>query len=149
MTSNLRTIMTAIAAIAALSASACSKPASAPASTTTTTNTMSTSASTAPSSTTPSSTTTVATSGADGTFKYNDPPAGDQQYASCLKYASTKYEGGEQSSPVAGQSKSQAFCTCMWNETPDDFKGDLAKFSETSKGAETNKICEKHSDWHS
>lgn len=48
---------------------------------------------------------------------------------------------------MKGQSKAQAFCTCMWNETPEDFKGSLAKFAETAKGKSTNKICEKHSDW--
>ena len=79
---------------------------------------------------------------------YNKVPAGDKQYAACLTYSKKNYEGGDEKSPVAGQTKAQAFCTCMWNETPDDFKGDLAKFSESSKGKATNKICEKHADWH-
>jgi hypothetical protein len=35
----------------------------------------------------------------------------------------------------------------MWNETPEDFKGDLAKFSETPQGAAMNKTCEKYADW--
>jgi hypothetical protein len=35
----------------------------------------------------------------------------------------------------------------MWNETPDDFKGNLVAFSETAKGAATNKTCEKYSNW--
>jgi len=35
----------------------------------------------------------------------------------------------------------------MWNETPEDFKGNLVRFTETRKGKETNKLCEKHSDW--
>ncbi len=78
---------------------------------------------------------------------YNAPPAGDKQYASCITYSNSNYEGGTAASPVKGQSKAQAFCTCMWNETPEDFKGSLAKFAETSKGKATNKICEKHSDW--
>jgi hypothetical protein len=78
---------------------------------------------------------------------YNAPPAGDRQYASCVVYANKTYEGGDAPSPVRGQNKAQAFCTCMWNETPDDFKGGLAKFSETAKGAATNAICEKHSNW--
>jgi hypothetical protein len=145
---SIRTIMTAVAAIAALSLAACGKPTVTTSNTTATTTTTATNT-TAPAATTTTTASTTGTTGADGVFKYNDPPAGDQQYAACLKYSATKYEGGEQSSPVAGQSKAQAFCTCMWNETPDDFKGDLAKFSETAKGAETNKICEKHSDWHS
>jgi hypothetical protein len=78
---------------------------------------------------------------------YNAPPAGDKQYAACLVYSNKNYEGGNEKSPVKGQTKAQAFCTCMWNETPDDFKGSLAKFAETSKGKEINKTCEKHSDW--
>lgn len=78
---------------------------------------------------------------------YNAPPAGDKQYASCIAYSNNTYEGGTQKSPVKGQSKAAAFCTCMWNETPEDFKGGLAKFAETRKGKEINQICEKHSDW--
>lgn len=78
---------------------------------------------------------------------YNAPPAGDKQYAACISYSNKNYEGGNEKSPVKGQSKAQAFCTCMWNETPDDFKGSLARFAETAKGKSTNKICETHSDW--
>jgi hypothetical protein len=78
---------------------------------------------------------------------YNRPPADDRQYAQCLVYADRLYEGGNEPSPVKGQTKAQAWCTCMWNETPDDFKGNLVKFAETRKGKETNKLCEKHSDW--
>lgn len=78
---------------------------------------------------------------------YNRPPIGDTQYAQCLVYADRLYEGGNEPSPVRGQTKAQAWCTCMWNETPDDFKGNLVRFAETRKGKETNKLCEKHSDW--
>jgi hypothetical protein len=78
---------------------------------------------------------------------YNTVPAGDKQYSDCLKYSAKQYEGGDEKSPIKGQTKAQAWCTCMWNETPDDFKGSLAKFSETSKGKSTNKICEKYADW--
>ncbi|MBI2768206.1 MAG: hypothetical protein HYX47_01175 [Burkholderiales bacterium] len=78
---------------------------------------------------------------------YNKVPAGDAQYRQCLSYAAKLYEGGNEKSPIAGQSKAQAWCTCMWNETPDDFKGNLVTFSETRKGKETNKTCEKYSDW--
>lgn len=78
---------------------------------------------------------------------YNRPPMGDMQYAQCLVYADRLYEGGNEPSPVRGQTKAQAWCTCMWNETPDDFKGNLVRFAETRKGKETNKVCEKHSDW--
>ncbi len=81
--------------------------------------------------------------------EYNDVPNGDEQYKQCKIYAMSKWQGGGDSSPIAGQSKAEAFCTCMWNETPDNFKGDLAKFSETDKGASTNKICEDYSNWHS
>lgn len=74
-------------------------------------------------------------------------PTGDKQYNACISYSNKTYEGGNERSPVKGQTKAQAFCTCMWNETPEDFKGGLAKFAETSKGKSINKICEKHSDW--
>lgn len=40
-----------------------------------------------------------------------------------------------------------AACTCLWDETPDDFKGSLTRFAETAKGKSTNQICEKHSGW--
>jgi len=78
---------------------------------------------------------------------YNTVPKGDKQYSDCLKFAASQYEGGGEPSPIKGQTKAQAWCTCMWNETPDDFKGSLGKFSETSKGKSTNKICEKYADW--
>lgn len=80
--------------------------------------------------------------------EYNDVPAGDAQYKNCKIYAMKKWEGGGESSPIPGQSKAEAFCTCLWNETPDDFRGGLAKFSESPKGAKINKICEKYSNWH-
>jgi outer membrane biogenesis lipoprotein LolB len=80
---------------------------------------------------------------------YNTVSSDDAQFKQCKVYSMSKYEGGGESSPIAGQSKAEAFCTCMWNETPDDFKGDLAKFSETDKGAATNKTCEKYSNWGS
>ncbi len=79
--------------------------------------------------------------------EYNTVPAGDAQYASCLAYSLTKYEGGGEKSPIKGQTKAEAWCTCMWNETSDDFRGSLAKFAETAKGAKINKMCEKYSNW--
>lgn len=79
--------------------------------------------------------------------EYNDVPAGDAQYKSCKSYAMKKYEGGEAKSPIAGQNKAEAWCTCMWNETPEDFTGGLVKFSESAKGAKINAVCEKYSNW--
>ncbi len=79
---------------------------------------------------------------------YNDVPTGDAQFLACKAYAMDKWEGGGEKSPIAGQSKAEAFCECMWNETPEDFKGSLAKFADTTKGAATNKVCEKYSNWH-
>jgi hypothetical protein len=79
--------------------------------------------------------------------EYNTVPAGDAQFAACLKFSASQYEGGSESSPIKGQTKAEAWCTCMWNETPDDFKGSLGKFSETSKGKSTNKTCEKYAHW--
>ena len=78
---------------------------------------------------------------------YNDVPSDDPQYQQCLSYANKNYEGGNAPSPVAGQTKVAAFCECMWNETPDSFRGSLAKFSESDKGRKVNKTCEKHSNW--
>ena len=79
---------------------------------------------------------------------YNPVPSSDAaMLQQCITYATNKYTGGDAASPIPGQNKSMAFCTCMWNETPDDFKGNLAKFADTDKGAATNKTCEKYSDW--
>lgn len=78
---------------------------------------------------------------------YNRAPAGNAPYKQCLTYSATIYEGGNEASPIKGQTKAQAWRTCMWNETPEDFKGNLVKFAETRKGKETNKLCEKHSHW--
>ncbi|MBF0560451.1 MAG: hypothetical protein HQL37_00270 [Alphaproteobacteria bacterium] len=80
--------------------------------------------------------------------QYNDVPNGDEQYKNCKIYAMKKWEGGGDSSPIPGQSKAEAFCTCMWNETPENFSGGLAKFSESEKGAAMNKTCEDYSNWH-
>jgi hypothetical protein len=78
---------------------------------------------------------------------YNTAPADDAQYQQCKSISATRYTGGTAASPIAGQTKLDAFCTCMWNETPDDFKGNLVAFSETAKGAAMNKTCEKYSNW--
>ncbi len=49
--------------------------------------------------------------------EYNDVPAGDSQSRPGMKFSMNKYDGGEISSPIHGQTKAQAWCTCMWNET--------------------------------
>lgn len=79
--------------------------------------------------------------------EYNTVPAGDPQYRQCLAYAAKLYEGGKEKSPIKGQTKEQAWCTCLWNETPDEFNGNLVKFSESTKGKRVNKMCEAYSDW--
>lgn len=78
---------------------------------------------------------------------YNDVPKDDPQYKQCIAYSNKHYEGGNEPSPIRGQTKAQAFCECMWNETTEDFLGNLAKFAETPNGRRINKICEGHSDW--
>ena len=89
----------------------------------------------------------MSVAGAAFAENYQAVPATDPQFMECRIYSMAKYEGGDALSPIAGQTKADAFCTCMWQETPEDFKGSLAKFSETAKGASTNKICEKYSNW--
>jgi hypothetical protein len=79
---------------------------------------------------------------------YNPVPSSDAaMLQQCITYATNKYTGGDAASLIPGQNKSMAFCTCMWNETPDDFKGNLAKFADTAAGAKTNATCEKYSGW--
>lgn len=78
---------------------------------------------------------------------YNDPPAGDKQYAMCVKTSNKDYTGGNAQSPVRGQTKAEAYCTCLWNETAEDFQGSLSKYAESLQGRRIKKICEKHADW--
>jgi hypothetical protein len=81
--------------------------------------------------------------------EYNPVPPSDPQYKQCIAYAAKLgWEGGEEKSPIKGQSKVQAFCTCMWNETPDDFKGNLATLADSPRGKKINKICEKYANWY-
>ena len=82
---------------------------------------------------------------ASAQYRYNTAPAGE--VASCKAYANNKYSGGGEASPVAGQTKADAFCTCMWNEAPDNVKGNLAAFADSAAGAATNKTCEAYSNW--
>lgn len=79
--------------------------------------------------------------------QYNDVPADDPQFMECIVYAKKHYTGGDDKSPIAGQSKAVAYCECMWNETPEDFKGHLVKFAESPKGKTTDKTCAKYSNW--
>ncbi|MBF0177565.1 MAG: hypothetical protein HQL63_12070 [Magnetococcales bacterium] len=79
--------------------------------------------------------------------QYNPVPADDAQYKNCKIYAMKKWEGGGELSPIDGQSKAEAFCICMWNETPEDFKGHLAKFSETDAGKKLDRLCSKYANW--
>jgi len=89
-----------------------------------------------------------ASTAASAVDKYNEVPAGDAQFKGCLAYAKkVGWEGGDAASPIPDQSKVVAYCSCMWNETPDDFKGSLGKFADSDKGKATNKTCEKYSDW--
>jgi hypothetical protein len=81
--------------------------------------------------------------------EYNTVPTGDPQYKQCISYAAKLgWEGGNEKSPIRGQTKVQAFCTCMWNETPDDFKGNLATLADSPRGQKINTLCEKYSNWH-
>ena len=80
--------------------------------------------------------------------EYNTVPAGDAQYKQCLVRVNKLYEGGDEKSPIAGQNKAQAYCTCLWNETPDDFKGNLSKFAESERGKKIDKVCTKYSNWN-
>ena len=85
--------------------------------------------------------------GAVAAGDYNDVPAGDKQYSQCVDWSSKRYDGGNDKSPIKGQTKVQAFCECMWNETPDNFRGNLVKYAESAGGKKTNATCEKYSKW--
>jgi outer membrane biogenesis lipoprotein LolB len=78
---------------------------------------------------------------------YNSVSTDDPQFKQCKVISMSQYNGGGESSPIAEQSKAEAYCTCMWNETPENFKGNLIKFGETEKGIATDKVCEKYSNW--
>ncbi|MBF0108186.1 MAG: hypothetical protein HQL76_03290 [Magnetococcales bacterium] len=82
-------------------------------------------------------------------FAYTDynTPTDDGQFKNCVAYSTNKWTGGDEPSPVPGQSKATAFCTCLWNETPDNFRGGLAKFSESEAGAQLSNLCSKHANW--
>ncbi len=79
--------------------------------------------------------------------EYNKVPADDPQYKQCLVRVNKLYEGGDEKSPIRGQNKAEAYCACLWNETPDDFKGNLSKFADSDKGKKLDKVCTKYSNW--
>ncbi len=80
---------------------------------------------------------------------YDPVPAhGAVQYFGCVHNANETFTGGKAKSPIAGQSKAEAYCTCMWSESPQDFDGDLVKWGEkTKEGSKYKSICEKYSNW--
>lgn len=89
----------------------------------------------------------LAVSSATWAQEYNTVPAGDPQYRQCLTRVNNLYEGGDERSPIKGQNKAQAYCTCLWNETPDDFKGNLSKFADSPAGKSLDRMCVKYSKW--
>ncbi|TXT39139.1 MAG: Uncharacterized protein FD135_2389 [Comamonadaceae bacterium] len=79
--------------------------------------------------------------------QYNTVPTDDVQYMQCLIRVNKLYDGGDAKSPIAGQNKAQAYCSCLWNETPDDFRGNLSKFADSERGKKLDKLCAKYSNW--
>ncbi|NBP32650.1 MAG: hypothetical protein EBV08_05105 [Synechococcaceae bacterium WB6_1B_055] len=80
--------------------------------------------------------------------EYNRVPSSDNaQCSECIKYINAEYEGGSLMSPYRGQTKAAAWCTCAWNETPEDFKGNLGKYAETTKGKALMKTCDQYANW--
>jgi len=80
--------------------------------------------------------------------EYNRVPASDNaQYSQCISYVNSNYEGGSLMSPYAGQTKAAAWCTCAWNETSDDFRGNLGTFAETPRGKSMMKTCDAYAQW--
>lgn len=79
--------------------------------------------------------------------EYVTIPKGDPQYRQCLVRVNKLYDGGGERSPIANQNKAEAYCTCLWNETPDDFKGDLSRFADSAAGQSLDRICVKYSNW--
>lgn len=79
--------------------------------------------------------------------EYNPVPSGDVQYRQCLVRVNKLYDGGDARSPIEGQNKAQAYCTCLWNEMPEDFKGDISEFANSPAGQSLDRICVKYSNW--
>lgn len=80
--------------------------------------------------------------------QYDPVPAkGLKQYTQCIGHVNEAYEGGNAKSPIAGQTKAEAYCTCMWSESDEDFNGNLVKFGQTAQGKKINNMCEKYSNW--
>ena len=80
--------------------------------------------------------------------EYNRVPASyNAQYSQCISYVNSNYEGGSLMSPIRGQTKAAAWCTCAWNETADDFRGNLGAFYETPRGKSILKVCDAYANW--
>ena len=80
--------------------------------------------------------------------EYNRVPASyNAQYSQCISYVNSNYEGGSLMSPYRGQTKAAAWCTCAWNETSDDFRGNLGAFAETPRGKSMMKVCDAYAEW--
>ena len=80
--------------------------------------------------------------------EYNRVPASDNaQYSQCIRYVNSNYEGGSLMSPIRGQTKAAAWCTCAWNETSNDFRGNLGAFYETPRGKSILKVCDAYANW--
>ena len=79
--------------------------------------------------------------------EYNTVPAGDAEYKQCLARLNDLHTGGEERSSIRGQNNDQAYCSCLWNETPEDFKGNLSKFADSERGKRLDTMCTKYSAW--
>lgn len=89
----------------------------------------------------------IAFAGAALAQEYNRVPPNDPQYKQCLVRVNAIYDGGDERSPIAGQNKAQAYCSCLWNETPDDFRGNLSKFADSDRGKKLDRVCTRYSNW--
>ena len=69
--------------------------------------------------------------------EYNRVPSSDNsQYSQCIAYINGNYHAA-------------AWCTCAWNETPEDFRGNLGQYAESNKGRALMKTCDQYSNWGS
>ncbi len=70
----------------------------------------------------------------------------DQRPAACVKYASDAYEGGDDPSPIEGQSKAEAWCACVLEKAP-NLTASIASFLETERGKRVDAACDTYADW--